>query len=152
MLFSQVLRIPFEDHAPPLLLEMMQFCRDASAYMRRDPRNIIAVHCKGGKGRTGVLIAAFLLYVGHRRCALDALELFTFRRTENYDPDLGLEGSFSHYRNKRRCNQTVEGPSQIRYVHYMEAMLYSGIDPCQDRKTFLRTISFKVGKMQARRP
>ena len=49
-----------------------------------------------------MLIAALLLYVGHRRCALDALELFTFRRTDNYDPDLGLEGSFSHYWNKRR--------------------------------------------------
>lgn len=45
---------------------------------------------------------------------MDALELFTFRRTENYDPELGLEGSFSHYRTTGRCNQTVEGPSQIR--------------------------------------
>ena len=72
------------------------------------------MHCKGGKGRTGVFIGALMLWTGQRRCALDALELFTFRRTENYDPELGLEGSFSHYRTTGRCNQTVEGPSQIR--------------------------------------
>jgi len=25
--------------------------------LRRDPANIMAVHCKGGKGRTGIMIA-----------------------------------------------------------------------------------------------
>jgi hypothetical protein len=42
---------------------------------------------QGGKGRTGVFISAFLLWSGHRRTALDALELFTFRRSENYKPE-----------------------------------------------------------------
>ena len=60
--------------------------------------------------------------------ALDALELFTFRRTNNYDPKLGMDGTYKHYLNTKPCNQTVEGPSQIRYVHYLEAMLYSGVD------------------------
>lgn len=80
----QVLRIPFEDHGPPLLCEMLQFCEQASKFMLKDPRNVIAVHCKGGKGRTGVLIACLLLWTGHRRVAMDALELFTFRSSYFY--------------------------------------------------------------------
>ena len=110
---------------------------------------------QGGKGRTGVFISAFLLWSGHRRTALDALELFTFRRSENYKPEvrafrrfcssqcrriyrlnmmqsrvvlcsahllpvsmpaqLGLDSSLSHGIAIKQCNQTVEGPSQIRY-------------------------------------
>jgi hypothetical protein len=46
-----------------------------------------AAMAQGGKGRTGVFISAFLLWSHHRRTALDALELFTFRRTQNYDPE-----------------------------------------------------------------
>ena len=41
-----------------------------------------------GKGRTGVMIAALLMWSGHRKCAMDAMELFTFPRTQNYDPVL----------------------------------------------------------------
>ncbi len=48
----QVMRIPFEDHGPPLLIEMIEFCREASKWLQLNPKNVIAVHCKGGKGRT----------------------------------------------------------------------------------------------------
>jgi hypothetical protein len=62
MFFNQVQRIPFEDHGPPLLLELIHFCREATKWLRRDPANIMAVHCKGGKGRTGIMIAVTLLF------------------------------------------------------------------------------------------
>ena len=128
MLFNQVQRIPFEDHGPPLMAEILAFCQEASLWMTADIRNVVAIHCKGGKGRTGVMVAALLLWGGHRKTALDALELFTFRRTRNYNPKLGMDSTHKHYFNTTPCNQTVEGPSQIRYVHYLEAMLYSGVD------------------------
>ena len=81
MLFNQVQRIPFEDHGPPLMREVIQFCEEATRWLRRDPKNIVATHCKGGKGRTGVLCSVLMLWCGHRRCAMDAMELFTFRRS-----------------------------------------------------------------------
>ena len=45
---------------------------------------------QGGKGRSGLMAAALLLWSGHRRCAMDALELFTFRRTRDYRPEVPL--------------------------------------------------------------
>ena len=39
------------------------------------------------------LTSALLLWSGHRKCAMDAMELFTFRRTQNYDPDAGIDES-----------------------------------------------------------
>ncbi len=45
-LAGQVQRIPVEDHCPPLLVEVVRFCEDVTGWMRRDPRNVIAAHCK----------------------------------------------------------------------------------------------------------
>jgi len=104
-----------KDHGPPLLLEMVLFCEEAAEYLLKDPENVIAVHCKGGKGRTGLMISAFLLWSGHRRCALDALELFTFRRTRDFDIEDGLESLAEEVGSTRKQNQGVEGPSQIRW-------------------------------------
>eukprot|EP00961_Rhodomonas_salina_P034401 463576-Rhodomonas_salina.2 len=57
--------------------------------------------------------------LGHRRCALDALELFTFRRTQNYDPELGVDGTYNNFLTTEKCNQshstasTNLGPSSV---------------------------------------
>ena len=154
MFMNHVQRIPFEDHGPPLLLELIHFCREATKWMQVDPKFVIAVHCKGGKGRTGIMIAAFLLWCGHRKCAMDAMELFTFRRTENYDPAAGIDESIadeedeptsgpkmkSIFKPKKQPNRGVDGPSQQRYVFYVEAMLYCGVDIFSNRSTLLKSI------------
>ena len=116
--------------------EVIQFCEEATRWLRRDPKNVVATHCKGGKGRTGVLCSVLMLWCGHRRCAMDAMELFTFRRSACYEPEKGFGEADDVGNNptlwsilfgkKITYNQGPEGPSQIRYVHYVEAMLYSG--------------------------
>ncbi|KAJ1493278.1 protein-tyrosine phosphatase-like protein, partial [Baffinella frigidus] len=55
-------RVPFEDHGPPLLAEILHLCEHATAWLQKDPHNVVALHCKGGKGRTGVMTAALLLW------------------------------------------------------------------------------------------
>lgn len=151
MLFGQVQRMPFEDHGPPLLVELIHFCEKAADWLNRHHDNVLACHCKGGKGRTGVVIAAFLLWSGHRRCAMDALELFTFRRTQDYNPDDGLDQSHEpgmEHKSHGKHNQGVEGPSQIRYIHYMEAMLYSCVDPLSEVKKWLTELRIPVARMR----
>jgi len=153
MFFNQVQRIPFEDHGPPLLIEMIHFCREASKWLQRDTAHVVNVHCKGGKGRTGVMIAALLLWCGHRKCAMDAMELFTFRRTQNYDPDAGIDESVAiksvtGSSNKKQPNRGVDGPSQQRYVFYIEAMLYQGIQPLNASQTILKALRFPAGAAQ----
>jgi len=162
MLFNQVQRIPFEDHGPPLACEMIQFCEEAARWLRMSDKNMVATHCKGGKGRTGVLCSALLLWSGHRRCAMDAMELFTFRRSANYDPQQGFGEADDVGNNpsmwtvlfgkKITYNQGPEGPSQIRYVHYMEAMLYSGMDPLKHVSFVLTCISLPTALCHNRKP
>jgi hypothetical protein len=178
MIYNAVQRVPFEDHSPPLMSEMLYFCQEAAAWMAAHPQNIVCVHCKGGKGRTGVMIAALMMWTGHRRCARDALELFTFRRTSNYDPAKSLDGAddgaegdedtgengkasgCSKFLKRLFCcgfcqsskpNQGVEGPSQIRYVNYLQAVLYHGVDPWSNEPRFVSSIEFPSCTFRGRR-
>ena len=43
---------------------MIRFCQSVHAYLLEDPDNVVAVHCKGGKGRTGTLICTWLVECG----------------------------------------------------------------------------------------
>lgn len=129
LLCGHVHRIPFEDHGPPLLLEMIHFCSQAARWCNRDPANVIAVHCKGGKGRTGVMIAAFLLWTGHRRSAMDALELFSCRRTEKWDPALGFnDDDASDDDASKTSKRNQGGESSHRYWHTIRVAPTIGTD------------------------
>jgi hypothetical protein len=42
---------------------VQQFCADAAAWLAAHPHNVVAVHCKAGKGRTGIMICCLMLYL-----------------------------------------------------------------------------------------
>eukprot|EP01025_Chloroclados_australasicus_P039745 TRINITY_DN41343_c0_g1_i2.p1 TRINITY_DN41343_c0_g1~~TRINITY_DN41343_c0_g1_i2.p1 ORF type:complete len:526 (-),score=40.53 TRINITY_DN41343_c0_g1_i2:449-2026(-) len=55
---------PTEDMQPPALDMMHRFCVDATEWLKANENNVVVVHCKGGKGRTGCVICALLTYLG----------------------------------------------------------------------------------------
>jgi len=105
---GSIVQLQILDHTPPTMNQFVQFLTDARQWRSEDAQNIIAVHCKGGKGRTGSLCAAWLLYSQEVDTAEEALNTFARRRT---DISLG------------RKLRGVETPSQVRYVfqlsHYL---------------------------------
>ncbi|KAF6261739.1 protein-tyrosine phosphatase-like protein [Scenedesmus sp. NREL 46B-D3] len=56
-------QFPFDDHQTPALRVVQQFCTDAAAWLAAHPHNVVAVHCKAGKGRTGIMICCLMLYL-----------------------------------------------------------------------------------------
>ncbi len=44
--------------------EMLRFAQVAREWMDADDSNVIAIHCKGGKGRTGTMICTWLIEAG----------------------------------------------------------------------------------------
>jgi len=92
--------------------------------MSKHGHNIIAVHCKAGKGRTGTMIASYMVYTGMCETAGDALRVFGQRRTAN--------------------GKGVTIPSQIRYVHYFEFYCNrrrQGLPPPAKFSLFLHALS-----------
>jgi len=97
------------DHTPPTMNQFVEFLTDAHEFLTKAHESaVIAVHCKGGKGRTGSLVCAWLLF------------------SRNFSPDQAL----SYFANKRTdqfANKLcgVETPLQVRYVHQVHKYLQS---------------------------
>eukprot|EP00466_Bigelowiella_natans_P002990 jgi/Bigna1/57410/fgenesh1_pm.13_\ len=98
--FPIVKRFPFDDHNPCPFDVLVSMCRDVKAYLKKDPKNVAAIHCKAGKGRTGLAISAYLIYSGVVQTADEALKYFAGKRTKD--------------------GQGVTIQSQRRYVGYFE--------------------------------
>lgn len=49
----------------------------------KDPKNVAGIHCKAGKGRTGIMICSYLLYSGFSKNAHDSLVYYGKIRTSD---------------------------------------------------------------------
>jgi len=96
---------PFDDHNPCAFEVAISFCQDMDEWLAKDPDNVAAVHCKAGKGRTGLLISIYLLHSHYHgiKTAGEALRHYAQERTSN--------------------NKGVTIPSQVRYVYYYDQYL-----------------------------
>ena len=61
--FIQVACFPFDDHNCPPLQLVTAFCQSAYSWLKADLENVVVVHCKAGKARTGLMITSLLLFL-----------------------------------------------------------------------------------------
>jgi len=99
---------PFPDHEAPSLTCLMPFCQDAKKFLEEDEKNVVAIHCKAGKGRTGTFICCLLLYLGIFDTADECMKYYGLMR-------VGEE-------------KGVTIPSQKRYVNYFEKIVRNKIE------------------------
>ena len=91
---------------------------------RSDDSNVTVVHCKGGKGRTGVVIAAYMLQVKNfvgPYGADDAMDHFAITRFDSKDPmKYGISGvSCGCFLSCSRCTarRTLEATRSVSGGH-----------------------------------
>jgi hypothetical protein len=112
---SYVGLFPFNDHSPCPCKLILDFCVDICLFLSAHPDGVAAIHCKAGKGRTGVMIVCYLIFSGLCKNTEEALV---------------------HYANQRTLNKKgVTIASQIRYIKYFETFLSSNYE-----KPFLKCI------------
>ncbi|KAJ3069322.1 hypothetical protein HDU98_007633 [Podochytrium sp. JEL0797] len=96
---------PFDDHAPPPFALLLAILSDIHTWLSSHPENVAAVHCKAGKGRTGVVCCAYLLLIRVFGDARECLEGYTrLRMREGFGDGLTVMG-------------------QVRWVYYLDEFL-----------------------------
>nr|CAG4710360.1 unnamed protein product [Naegleria fowleri] len=93
-------RYQFYDHEAPKFEILIPFCKSVHEWLSQDPGNVAVIHCKAGKGRTGVCISCYLYYSQFLPTAKECLDYYARARTKNH--------------------KGVTIPSQRRYVYYLE--------------------------------
>lgn len=90
---------PFEDHCSPSLSLIHAFLKDMQQWMGASGSNVSVVHCNSGKGRSGCMVASYLIYA-MGMFFNEAIELFNTHRI-NFGSGLSL-------------------PSHLRYIKYID--------------------------------
>ncbi|KAJ3602481.1 hypothetical protein NHX12_030235, partial [Muraenolepis orangiensis] len=97
-----------DDHAPPLD-RICAVCKAMDTWLTSDPHHVVVLHCKGNKGKTGVLVAAYMHYSKISAGADQALTTLAMRKF---------------------CEDKVSSalqPSQNRYIYYFGGLLSGSI-------------------------
>ncbi|XP_047439777.1 tensin-2-like isoform X2 [Mugil cephalus] len=95
-------------HAPPLD-RICAVCKAMETWLTSDPNNVVVLHCKGHKGKTGVIVAAYMHYSKISAGADQALTTLAMRKF---------------------CEDKISSslqPSQNRYIYYFGGLLSSTI-------------------------
>jgi hypothetical protein len=103
-----VLEYKFPGHPAPPLGLMFKICSSIESWLDADQRNIAIVHCLTGKGRTAVVLACALTWIGEFNSPMEALTYIAERKSSSID--------------------ILTIPSQRRYIQYFSNVL-DGVRP-----------------------
>ncbi|KAM3585609.1 uncharacterized protein V6R79_022706 [Siganus canaliculatus] len=117
----KVLEFGWPDHHAPALDKICSMCKAIDTWLNGDQRNVVVLHNKGNRGRTGVVVAAYMHYSNISASADQALDRFAMRR---FYEDKALP---------------VGQPSQKRYVRYFNGLL-SGHIKINNKPLFLHHV------------
>ncbi|XP_054915049.1 tensin-1 isoform X7 [Poeciliopsis prolifica] len=117
----KVLEFGWPDHHAPALDKICSLCKAMDTWLSGDQRNVVLLHNKGNRGRTGVVVAAYMHYSNISASADQALDRFAMKR---FYEDKAL---------------SVGQPSQRRYVQYFNGLL-SGHIKINNKPLFLHHV------------
>ncbi|GEQ72158.1 hypothetical protein JCM33374_g5844 [Metschnikowia sp. JCM 33374] len=100
---------PFPDHSPPSISLLIGITQEINNFFKLSPKNVALIHCREGKGRSGTVCCAYLMYEAKLKGVYisvdEAIAMFTRRRMRKF---FGMGVSIS---------------SQVKYLNYWKTYL-----------------------------
>lgn len=101
---NKVSHFPFPDHQPPTIEIILQSVKEIEAFLDRSSKNVAVLHCKAGKGRSGTICCAYMVY-----------RSFNVQQVIDINEAIGY---FTHKRMRGIAGDGVSIYSQKRYLDY----------------------------------
>ncbi|KFW72977.1 Tensin-3 [Pygoscelis adeliae] len=95
-------------HAPPLD-KVCTICKAMESWLNSDPQRVVVIHCRGGKGRIGVVISSYMHFTNVSASADQALDRFAMKKF--FDDKVSA----------------LMQPSQRRYVQFLSGLLSGSV-------------------------
>uniref|UniRef100_A0A8C3KEM6 Tensin 3 n=1 Tax=Calidris pygmaea TaxID=425635 RepID=A0A8C3KEM6_9CHAR len=95
-------------HAPPLD-KVCTVCKAMESWLNNDPQHVVVIHCRGGKGRIGVVISSYMHFTNVSASADQALDRFAMKKF--FDDKVSA----------------LMQPSQRRYVQFLSGLLSGSV-------------------------
>ncbi|NXP52428.1 TENS3 protein, partial [Heliornis fulica] len=95
-------------HAPPLD-KVCTICKVMESWLNSDPQHVVVIHCRGGKGRIGVVISSYMHFTNVSASADQALDRFAMKKF--FDDKVSA----------------LMQPSQRRYVQFLSDLLSGSV-------------------------
>ncbi|XP_048774490.1 tensin-1-like isoform X4 [Ostrea edulis] len=106
---QKVIDFGWPEHLAPPLERLCNICKSLDSWLNSDLSHVIVLHCKGGRGRLAVIIAAFLNYSNICSSSEQLLDRMAINRF--YEDKLG----------------GLKNPSHRRYIEYFSGLLSGAI-------------------------
>lgn len=103
---------PFPDHEPPALEIVIRAVKEIDEFLADSVSNLAVMHCTAGKGRTGTICCAYLMYKDY----IETKGEFSVTKTIDF---------YTAKRMKPFANKGVSIRSQCRYLEYWGIFLDS---------------------------
>ncbi|PKU39564.1 tensin-3 isoform x3 [Limosa lapponica baueri] len=106
---SPIMDVGWPDlHAPPLD-KVCTVCKAMESWLNNDPQHVVVIHCRGGKGRIGVVISSYMHFTNVSASADQALDRFAMKKF--FDDKVSA----------------LMQPSQRRYVQFLSGLLSGSV-------------------------
>ncbi|XP_039565486.1 tensin-3 isoform X2 [Passer montanus] len=101
----KIMDVGWPDLHAPLLNKVCTICKAMESWLGNDPQHVVVIHCRGGKGRIGVVISSYMHFTNVSASADQALDRFAMKKF--FDDKVSA----------------LMQPSQRRYVQFLSGLL-----------------------------
>uniref|UniRef100_A0A8C6VR64 Phosphatidylinositol-3,4,5-trisphosphate 3-phosphatase n=1 Tax=Naja naja TaxID=35670 RepID=A0A8C6VR64_NAJNA len=116
-----LLTLGWPDFHAPSLNKICNICKAIESWLNSHPQHVVVIHCRGGKGRIGVVISSYMHFTNLSASADQALDRFAMKKF--FDDNVS----------------DLMQPSQKRYVQFLSDLL-SGLVKMNTNPLFLHYV------------
>jgi len=112
--FHRYLECPIALNGVPSMRQTWELCQTIQAWLSLDRTHVVCIHSKNGRGRVGMLVSAYFLYLGMFKSAATSIAFFERCRVSEETKARSDEAAHP---------KSVDTPSQSRFVEYFSKLI-----------------------------